>query len=377
MEIVLQPLYVLYYIQMEFRGKDGSLLSKVTPKAGEGLKSRLPLLPMQPGCYIFKDSDKNILYVGKSKCLNKRVASYFRKNQDEKVSMMMKFAADVDHICTDTDIEAILLEHRLIKMYRPPYNSRMRKDKEQWYIVINKERPSPALFVSPEKSWDSGMVNIGPFTRKEYAYDALIVVSDYWNMPTCGFTGRGNKPPCLRFYIKQCIAPCSRNIDLDDYQATIGLIIKFLSGSPESVYQDINRRIQEAADSLKFEHAGYLQNQYERLLDIANYLSHIPPQLDGKKYCVFLKSRHEECFLWINLESLCAKSWMRFTSKDEWEIKSEKMMDYIKTGKSPKLPCGDFRIFEQEEGELLVTAIIEVDAIKRWHEQFFTVYPEQ
>ena len=349
-------------------------------------------IPSQPGCYLFKDIDGNILYVGKSKCLSKRVSSYWRheikyKNKDpvysaimyqinggikdEKLQMMMQFVADVDYFTTDTDIEAILLEHRLIKKYRPPYNTKMRKDKERWYIVIDKSRICPILFVTCELLKTPALFYIGPFSRKEYANDTLKTIGDYWQTAVCGFMGDARKSPCLRFHIKQCIGPCRYDFeqsdfktDLKTYQSAVESALKFLSGDTEDVLLGISEEIQKASQSLNFEKAAFLHNQYNELRYVANYLSHIPPDLEGD-FCVFMKSRHEKCFLLIHIQNRLVKSWMRFSSIEGWEDKAKKMMHYIKTGDVPIIPSPeDFQVFSQDDSLRICKAVLDVEAIK-------------
>ena len=154
-------------------------------------------IPLSPGCYLFKDAEGRILYIGKSKCLRKRVASYYREQKDERIAQMMMFAISVDYLCTNTDIEAILLEYSLIKKYRPQYNVRMAKEREHWYIKVDTCQPIPDIFIVAEnelkgraKQEEQGIHYIGAFFRPEHAEEALETIGEYWHTPVCGF-GKG------------------------------------------------------------------------------------------------------------------------------------------------------------------------------------------
>ena len=325
-------------------------------------------IPLTPGCYLFKDADDQVLYVGKSKCLRKRVASYFyNKQKDDKFAQMMLFAASVSYQCTDTDIEAILMEHKLIKTYRPIYNVRMRKDRQCWYIAIDVDKPYPGICVlSQTMCQNEAQLYAGPFYRQENGLLALEAIGEYWNIPTCGFNGGKNTPatPCLRFHLKQCMGPCTSSANIKKYQSTIKKITSFLNGSFEPVLQDIIRLIQDASQTMAYEKAARLRDQYEQLYALAQQLANMPPKLNGRNFCVLVKSRHEESFLWLYIQDYNTKAWMRFTGMDEWEAKSKAMIKYVEKGIKPKqFPPGEFFTFGENEGLDLTNALLEVDAL--------------
>jgi len=285
------------------------------------LKEIANALPLNPGCYIFKDEDGQILYVGKSKCLKKRVATYFGKQKDEKIAQLMHFAADLSYQCVGTDIEALLLEYCLIKQYRPPYNAKMRKDRQYWYINIEE----PKILISQEK----GSISAGPFPRKEYAWDALSQLGDYWPIPTCEAKRKG---PCLRFHIKQCLAPCTS--DTGGYKE----LAAFFKGD-FSVLKKLNTLINKAVKEMAFEKAAHLQNQYENLRELSKHIEKMPPDLKGKNYYISLKSRHDSSFMWVYMQDFCVRAWMTF-------------------------PNGAFVVFEHEEGSRLANAVLEIEALR-------------
>ncbi|MCL2398895.1 MAG: GIY-YIG nuclease family protein [Defluviitaleaceae bacterium] len=333
----------------------------------EHLANIIREFPLTPGCYLFKDAEGRVLYVGKSKALRKRVASYLRQQKEEKIAMMMRFAADVSYQCTDTDIEAILLEHRLIKMHRPPYNARMKKDRRHWYIKIDIHQPYPGMFVIPKDTQQTEFC-IGPFYRQENAIEALDIIGEYWKTPTCGFRNANTtKSPCLRFHIQRCLGPCAKCSPINEYKSAVDEVISFFSGSFEPTLQKIKKLVYEASQAMAYEKAAHFNNQYNSLYALATQLSNAPPKLNGKSYCVLLKSRHEENFLLLYLQDQCVPAWMRFASQDEWEIKSNAMVQYIKKGEIPKgLLAGDFVVFKKDDGLRLANAVWEVEALRRY-----------
>lgn len=330
-------------------------------------------LPLTPGCYLFKDSDGQILYVGKSKSLRKRVASYFTQQKDEKIARLMRFVTDISYQCTATDIEALLLEYRLIKTYRPPYNIRMRKDRQYWYIKIDTCQTYPGLYVIeiPESAHEVEELRIGAFYRQEHAIYALEVISEYWRTPTCEFGNKRNvvkaKSPCLRFHIQRCLAPCARCTPANEYQSVVKEVISFFHVSHEPVLQDIKKLIHEFSQTMAYEKAAHLQNQYNSLYTLARHLENSPPKLEGKKYYVLLKSYHENSFLLAYIYDKCVTAWMRFADLTEWEIKSSAIVQYVENGNMPEVSLlDDFAIFSEDEGLRISEAVLEVEASRRF-----------
>jgi len=321
-------------------------------------------LPRAPGCYLFKDVAGQILYVGKSKHLRKRVSSYFGASyqRDEKFNVMVRHVASIDHVCTDTDIEALLLEHRLIKKYRPPYNAKMRKDMEHWYIKIDMDQPYPGLTIVSEK-WDVQNTFIGNFRRRESAEAALLLISEYWRLPTCGLASKNRKASCLRYQIKQCVGSCAGHINPEKYQSIIDDAIDFFRGNFKPVLDNIIKLIQDASQTLAFERAAHLRNQYEGLQMLSKQFSHIPPELVGRDYYLLLKSRHEDCFLWVYLKNKTVRAWIRVNSIEEWNAKAGTIMQHI--ADEPINPVSvNYITFDDIEGLRLMDAILEVEAIR-------------
>jgi len=285
------------------------------------LKNLANALPLSPGCYIFKAEDGEVLYVGKSKCLKKRVATYFGNQKDEKTAQMMHFATDLSYQCVGTDVEALILEYCLIKQHRPAYNAKMRKDRQYWYINIEGSK----ILISEEK----GRISAGPFPRKEYAGDALGELGDYWPIPTCENKRKG---PCLRFHIKQCIAACIGSVEA--YEE----LIAFFKGD-FSVLKKLKCFISEAVEKMAFEKAAHLQTQYENLHQLSKYIEKMPPDLKNRNYYISLKSRHDDSFMWVYMQNLCVRAWMTF-------------------------PIGEFTVFEREEGLKLTNAVLEIEALR-------------
>ena len=301
-----------------------------------------PNLPLAPGCYMFLDKEGNVLYVGKSKCLRKRVASYFGNNKLEKFNVMLRFVSSVAFEETGTDIEALLLEHKLIKKHRPQYNSKMRRDNQNWYIKFDN-----GLTVTLES--DSAGFFVGPFSHKESAIEVLAVLGKYFKLPTCNKT---YTRMCLRGQMKNCFAPCENNeLGDDNYQAAIS----FLQGNHDEVLYDIQEKMQEAIKKMEYENAAELMALFEELKRLPGFLASRVPNLAKKRFMVYLKSHHEDCFMLAYLDDGECMARVLLSSMHE----TDKIIEFAKEINYSK-PIEDNKAF--------VHALVEISAIKKFYE---------
>jgi len=315
--------------------------------------------PETPGCYIFKSKHKKILYVGKSKCLKKRILSYFSKQKKlPKIKRMIRLAQSVECICTATDIEALLLEYTLIKKFRPQYNAKMVKDYPKSYIAITATQNLLGFFVvnEIEKSQTENILYAAPFFRKRTAEENLELLGKYFNIPTCGFGKNFPKKPCSRFFVKKCLAPCilhnSENKENSEksekseknYISAAAEVLAFLSGNFQPTLDKLYQQMQQSAQQLKYERAAYLRDKIEILTNLSKQISRVPPNLENKNFYVALKSHHDSnTTLCVYVQNKCVQNWTCITCENN-KVKST------------------FASFNRENGLLLAKAILEIDA---------------
>ncbi|MGN0624462.1 MAG: GIY-YIG nuclease family protein, partial [Oscillospiraceae bacterium] len=188
------------------------------------LRDKTSKLTGSPGCYIMKDQNENIIYIGKAKNLRNRVTSYFRKGQDHlpKVWKMVSHVYDYEFIVTDSEFEALVLECSLIKQYTPKYNILLKDDKGYSYIRVTNE-PFPRL-QSVLQKYDDGAEYIGPYTSSFAVKQAVIEANKVFMLPTCNrkFPQDFNKArPCLNHHIKQCMGVCTGKISQEEYNNAV------------------------------------------------------------------------------------------------------------------------------------------------------------
>ncbi len=234
------------------------------------LQSVLNTLPERPGCYLMKDAEGRILYVGKAINLRNRVRSYFHANrgQDAKTRRLVREIADIEWIVVDSELEALILEMNLIKQHRPQYNVRLKDDKQYPYIKIHWNEPFPKVTVTRQMQND-GARYFGPYTSAWAVHQTLDVLRRVFPYLTCNreITGRDARA-CLYYDIKLCLAPCIGAVTQSEYRQMIADLEAFLSGHTEPVLARVQREMEQAADQLQFERAAALRDKIKALQSI-------------------------------------------------------------------------------------------------------------
>ncbi len=221
-------------------------------------------LPDLPGCYLYKDGDGTIIYVGKAKNLKKRVASYFTKSDhDPKTSALIGAIRDIDFIVTGTEVEALILENSLIKRYRPKYNIDLKDSKSYAYIYLSEE-PFPRISIARSKQ-ERGTY-FGPFVSGRERDHVLQVVKKTFMLRSCR---KMPKRPCLRYHIGTCIAPCRGTISEDDYMVRVGRAAEVLKGNAKELMRRLEAEMKTFAANQEFERAMELRDQ----MDAVRHLS--------------------------------------------------------------------------------------------------------
>ena len=235
----------------------------------------VPTLPPKPGIYKYYDKDDRILYVGKSKSLRKRVASYFNKNHNSrKTYIMVRQIARIEFTVTDTEQDALLLENVLIKEMQPKYNVMLKDDKTYPYICIKNER-FPRIFLTrnPEKD---GSEYLGPYTSVHKARSILELLTDIFQLRNCSYNlseeniAAGKFKVCLEYHLGNCKGPCAGLQTGADYKQTIDQIRNILKGNISSVIWYLKTLMKEYAEKFEFEAAQKIK---EKLLHLENYQS--------------------------------------------------------------------------------------------------------
>lgn len=221
----------------------------------EELRKKANALPLLPGVYLMKDELGNIIYVGKSKALKKRVRTYFGKLTGErtKIKRMVNAIVDFDYELTDTELDALILECRLIKAYKPMYNSLLKSDKKYRYIKLDANKVLQRAELAYEKG-EEGLY-FGPYDMPYLLAHGVKAINAYYGLPTCKEVI--HKKDCLIYRLGQCSAPCEEE-NKACYEAKLKQAIDFLEGRDEKILAFYEEKMREAAETFEFDKAiGY------------------------------------------------------------------------------------------------------------------------
>ncbi|MBH8608549.1 excinuclease ABC subunit UvrC [Thermoactinomyces sp. CICC 10521] len=214
------------------------------------IQDKLALLPEQPGCYLMKNKDGEIIYVGKAKSLKNRVRSYFTGSHDGKTQRLVMDIADFEYIVTGSPLEALILECNLIKKHRPRYNIMLKDDKSYPYLRLTKER-HPRLEVTRNLKKD-GSRYFGPYPHAGAAQHTKKLLDRLFPLRKCKTIP---KRVCLYYHMGQCLAPCEFEVNKEEYEAITQKITRFLNGGYPELKRELKKKMGEAAERLEFERA--------------------------------------------------------------------------------------------------------------------------
>lgn len=236
----------------------------------EHINGILKTLPAKPGCYIMKNAEGKIIYVGKAISLKNRVRSYFHADasHDAKTRRLVHEIANIEWIVVGSELEALILEMNLIKKHRPKYNVRLKDDKRYPYIKIHWADPFPKVTVTRQMT-DDGSRYFGPYTSAWAVYQTLDVLRRIFPYLTCDrvITGK-DKRACLYYDINLCTAPCIGAVNQAQYRQMISDLMDFLSGHSEEIVTRIQREMEKASEDMRFEKAASLRDQLKAIQSI-------------------------------------------------------------------------------------------------------------
>ncbi|WP_260505887.1 excinuclease ABC subunit UvrC [Halalkalibacter sp. APA_J-10(15)] len=219
------------------------------------LKEKLAVLPGEPGCYLMKDRQGTIIYVGKAKSLKSRVRSYFTGSHDGKTQRLVSEIVDFEYIVTSSNIEALILEMNLIKKHDPKYNVMLKDDKSYPYLKLTNEE-HPRLIITRKVKKDGGKY-FGPYPNAGAANETKKLLDRIYPLRKC------RKLPdkvCLYYHIGQCLAPCVYDVSQEQNQEMVQAISKFLRAGHEEVKEQLKTRMLKASEELDFERAKELRD---------------------------------------------------------------------------------------------------------------------
>ena len=293
--------------------KDDSTEDAQTPDEALGFDyaaRKVKTFPQTPGVYLMKDLAGRVIYVGKAKKLRSRAGSYFLKAaaEEQRTASWIGEIADVDFVECDSEVDALLMESRLIKDIQPKNNKELKDDKTFPYLMITTHDEFPRIEVTREPP-DRGVKLYGPFASAGSLRGAIQVLQRIFKFRTCSLDIHEDDQrwrwfrPCLLASIQQCTAPCNLRISKEDYRHDIRRLKTFLDGGSRKLLKQLNEEMLEASKALQFEKAARIRDEIqmlEKLDDRGDLDTHSQPEvfyidpqkgLDGLKKVFKLKER--------------------------------------------------------------------------------------
>jgi excinuclease ABC subunit C len=223
------------------------------------LLQKIRTVPTEPGVYLYKNAEGEVIYVGKAKNLRSRVASYFHEGrwEDAKTGTLVREVVDVDYIVVANNKEALALENNLIKQRKPRFNILLRDDKTYPYVKVTLGERWPRVYVTRRLRKD-GSAYYGPYFPANLAYRIVDLIHRNFLIPSCKVDlTRFHPRPCLQYYIKRCLGPCVKEMTTPEvYQEAVRDVKLFLEGRPTDLSRSLHARMEQAAIEQEYERAA-------------------------------------------------------------------------------------------------------------------------
>ncbi|MBW8001372.1 MAG: excinuclease ABC subunit UvrC [Planctomycetes bacterium] len=238
----------------------------------DAIRQQIQALPAVPGLYFMKGPKDKVLYIGKAKNIRSRVSSYFQKSSDllasrgPKIVEMLEKVESIDFLETETEVDAMLREARLIKDIRPPYNTDLVDDKSFPYLEITTSEDFPCVYIT-RKPRQKGVRLFGPFTSVKELRAVFVELQKIFKFRTCTLEIRADNEkrkffrPCILYSIKQCAAPCSAKISKTNYKTIISDLVKFLKSKRSTIIRQLKKQMAAAAGAQKYESAALYRDR--------------------------------------------------------------------------------------------------------------------
>lgn len=249
------------------------------------LKAKVKSAPLEPGCYLYKGSKEEVIYVGKAKSIRKRVASYFRlPHEDEFTNQLVEQIQDVEFVTTESELDALLLEANLIKKYVPRFNRMLKDDKSYVWIMITKQDDFPQIKIVREKKLKSARY-LGPYPstvpvkrilkslRKTYNYRSCNrVITESKDQDGKRVIKSSDPKPCLYYHLNLCQAPCAGQINKNKYRGNINNISRFFRRGKKEMMIDLKKKMQTYSQNQQYEKAAQLRDEISDLEYISQFV---------------------------------------------------------------------------------------------------------
>lgn len=299
------------------------------------IQEELKKLPAKPGVYLMHDEKDEIIYVGKARILKNRVRQYFQKGykRTAKIEHMVSHIAYFEYIITDSELEALVLECNLIKEHRPHYNTMLKDDKSYPYIRVTVQEEYPRILFCRHVKRDKSKY-FGPYTSAGAVKETIELMNKVYKIRTCNRAlpkDIGKERPCLYHQIHQCDAPCQGLISREEYRYHVEEALAFLNGDNKRILEDLQEKMQRAAEELEFEQAAEYRDLIENVKRIEEKQKINQTDGDDRDVIAMAEAKDEAVIsiFFIRNGKLLGRDHFHMTGIGD-SGRSEVLMDFIK-----------------------------------------------
>ncbi|WP_417897980.1 GIY-YIG nuclease family protein [Bacillus haimaensis] len=316
------------------------------------LQQKIKTLPSTPGVYLMKDSYGTILYVGKSKELKKRVQSYFRAStvHSPKIKRLVTHVSDLDHIETDTEFEAFLLEWELIQEYKPHYNRKMKSPQGFIYLAIpKKNREFRSLKITTQPMSSDRFHCFGPYTSRKTVVRAIEGFKDIFQFQ-CSHPNN-KKSLCLNYSLGFCNGLCLGGVALEEYDLMLDMLISHLEHQDTRLIEHVKNRMESAAEKLEFEQAARYRN-YQNILNSLFYKEEVIHFTEANHKLVIVEEIDEETGKVFIIKRTYVVYAEKFAFEDGLESLRGKIVEHLSSS-STNAPFQAVTKFEIDKAQII------------------------
>ena len=299
----------------------------------EHIQGILDNLPVKSGCYLMKDAQGRIIYVGKAVNLRSRVRSYFHASAEltRKTRRLVHEIADIEFIVVESELEALILEMNLIKKHLPQYNVRLKDDKRYPFIKVLWADPFPKVIVTRQHEKD-GSRYYGPFTSVWAVHQTLDLLRKIFQYRSCDRVITGQDPrACLYYDIKLCTAPCIGKINQEDYRQMIDDLCKFLEGHTDPILSRLQEKMRQLSSQMDFEQAAVVRDQIFAIEKVVERQKIISNREEDSDVIALARSNGDSCVqvFFIRNGRLIGREYFILEGTED-EADSEVISEFIK-----------------------------------------------
>jgi excinuclease ABC subunit C len=265
----------------------------------EYLKEFVKSFPQDSGCYLMRDADGTIIYVGKAKVLVNRVKSYFTGDKDIKTRILVKRIHDIEFITTANEYEALLLENNLIKENKPRFNILLKDDKSYPLIRVTKE-PFPRVFKT-RRIIDDGSDYFGPFPNLKHLDLSIELTDKLFPLRKCKGPLKMRKEPCLYYHLGRCQGPCIGKVDEEGYRKQVLRVKNLLSGKTVTLEKELTTQMKQASADLRFEAAADLRDTLKAVQELSDDRSVLDMNPEQRDYVAMVAEHQYATFVVLQM----------------------------------------------------------------------------